>query len=110
MERRLIERGWVDLGPQFGLGRLAPIKRIWTYYGSRYDDLIGPNALPKFEICQPEAIDAYDPEGQQYPHTCGDVNVLPDAPYNDPADLDEFYSDYDEEPFDDIDDADWWKG
>jgi len=77
-EHRLKTRGWIDLGEQFGRGRIAPILRMWTAYGteesmSMYDELItyvdGMGGISEC-ICVPEKIDQYDIDGGLVPGTC----------------------------------------
>jgi hypothetical protein len=100
-ELRLTRRGWIDLGPNFGLSRIAPIRRMWSTYGRLYDEVFEG----KYEGCVPEQIDGYDEEGLLYQHICP---WMSGKPFNGPVDMNEMTLDPEEDPWND--DADWWKG
>jgi hypothetical protein len=65
-----VKRGWIDLGPQFGKSRIAPIKRVWVYYGTEYNDFF-PIEHDAYQQCCPEQLDQYDDEGLLFNSTCG---------------------------------------
>lgn len=66
-EQRLEKRGWIDLGPRFGISRIAPIQRMWAHYGRFYGKFHPVTVHPG---CIPEQIDSYDKDGLLYQHTC----------------------------------------
>lgn len=88
-EKRLTKRGWIDLGPNFGQSRIAPVLRTWTHVSKHYDDLY-PEPASQYQYCCPEQIDSYDDDGiWAYDHEYGGSG----GPYAGPVDLDEWFLD-----------------
>lgn len=103
-EMRLRRRGWIDLGPNWGLGRIAPVLRMWAMVGSQNYDELYPEAAPAYQYCCPEQLDGYDEDGLLYSHQCGmkmkDPQQIADiAPEDDPWD-DECWDDAEEDWYD----------
>ncbi len=78
-ELRIRRRGWIDLGPNFGQSRIAPVLRTWTHVSKHYDDLY-PEPAPQYQHCCPEQIDSYDDDGLLYEHKCGSSGEPPTGP------------------------------